>query len=39
MIEFVALLFITLASGAGVTFGVLGLTAWLERHWGIPRWL
>lgn len=35
MIEFVALMAITLASGTGVTFGVLGLTAWLERHWGL----
>jgi hypothetical protein len=34
MIEFVVLVAITLASGCGVTFGVLGLLAWLERRYG-----
>lgn len=37
MIEFAALIVITLASGAGVTFGTLGLMAWLERRYGFPR--
>lgn len=37
MIEFLILAVITLTSGLGVTFGVLGLIAWLERRYGFPR--
>lgn len=37
MFEFAVLMFITIASGAGVTFGTLGMLAWLERRFGFPR--
>ncbi len=37
MLEFLALIAITLTSGAGVTFGTLGILAWLERRYGFPR--
>lgn len=32
--ELAALIVITLASGLGVTFGTLGIMAWLERRHG-----
>lgn len=35
MIEFAVLIAITLASGLGVTFGILGMVAWLERRYGL----
>lgn len=35
MIEVMALVAIMITSGAGVAFGVLGITAWLERHYGL----
>jgi hypothetical protein len=38
MIDLVILLAITLASGCGVAFGSLGITAWLDRRYGWPRW-
>jgi hypothetical protein len=35
MIELLILMAISLASGCGVAFGILGLLAWLERRYGI----
>jgi hypothetical protein len=37
MIGLLILLGIMLASGCGVTFGALGILAWLERRYGWPR--